>query len=143
VRAFRITSLGPGTTPPDSIPNSLLRNGGDLKIESNAEYRFDVYKIVKGAFFFDAGNMWIQKKDTANPYSGIDRGKLISELAAGTGIGIRFDASFFVLRFDLAFPVRKPWLERANKWVFDQVDLSSTSWRRQNLILNIALGYPF
>jgi outer membrane protein insertion porin family len=143
VRAFRINSLGPGTTPPDSIPNPLLRNGGDLKIESNAEYRFDVYKIVKGALFFDAGNMWIQEKDTANPYSGIDRAKLISELAAGTGIGLRFDASFFVLRFDLAFPVRKPWLERSNKWVFDQVDLSSTSWRRENLILNIALGYPF
>jgi outer membrane protein insertion porin family len=143
VRAFRINSLGPGATPPDSIPNPLLRNGGDLKIESNAEYRFGVYKIVKGALFFDAGNMWVQEKDTANPYSGFDRGKLISQLAAGTGIGLRFDASFFVLRFDLSFPIRKPWLQGANKWVFDQIDFSSPSWIRENLILNIALGYPF
>jgi len=143
VRAFRINALGPGVTPPDSIPNPLLRNGGDLKLESNAEYRFGIYKIIKGALFFDAGNMWIQKKDTADFYSGFDRGKLISELAAGTGFGIRFDASFFVLRFDFAFPIRKPWLEAGNRWVFNQIDFSSPSWRRENLVLNIALGYPF
>ena len=143
VRAFTINSLGPGTTPPDSIPNPLLRNGGDLKLEANAEYRFGVYKFIKSALFFDAGNMWIQNKDTADPYSGIDRAKLISQLAVGTGIGLRFDANFFVLRFDLSFPIRKPWLEEGNRWVFNEVDFSSPSWTRENLVLNIALGYPF
>ena len=143
VRAFRINELGPGTTPPDSIDNSILRSGGDLKIETNAEYRFAIYRIIKGALFVDAGNMWIQKKEAYNPYTGIDRSRLISQLAAGTGLGLRFDASFFVLRFDLAFPIRKPWLEASERWVFNQIAFSSSSWRRENLVLNIAIGYPF
>jgi outer membrane protein insertion porin family len=143
VRAFRINGLGPGRTPPDSISNSILRNGGDLKVEGNAEYRFGVYQLVKGALFIDAGNMWIQKKDTTNPYSGFDRLKLFSELAAGIGFGLRFDASFFVLRFDLAMPVRKPWLQSSQSWVLNKMDFASPSWRNDNLVLNIAIGYPF
>jgi outer membrane protein insertion porin family len=136
VRAFRINSLGPGVTPPDSISNSILRSGGDLKLEGNVEYRFPLYRIVKGALFFDSGNMWIQKKDSSDVYTGFDRSKLISQLAAGAGFGLRFDASFFVLRFDLAFPVRKPWLESGNRWVFNEFTPSSA-------VLNIAIGYPF
>jgi outer membrane protein insertion porin family len=143
VRAFTINSLGPGTTPPDSIVNPIYRSGGDLKIESNAEYRFGVYQMIKGALFFDAGNMWIAEKDSTNPYSGIDRSKLISQLAVGTGVGLRLDASFFVLRFDLSMPIRKPWIEANNSWVFNEVDFSSSSWRGENLVLSIALGYPF
>jgi len=142
VRAFRINALGPGNTPPDSIPNTVLRNGGDLKIEGNTEFRFGIYRIVKGALFIDAGNMWIQKKDTADPYSGFKRSEFISQLAAGTGFGLRFDATFFVIRFDLAFPIRKPWLEKSSRWVFDKISTSS-AWIRDNLILNIAIGYPF
>jgi hypothetical protein len=48
-----------------------------------------------------------------------------------------------VLRLDLAFPIRKPWLPENERWVFDEIDLKSREWRRQNLILNIAIGYPF
>ncbi|CAN5434545.1 BamA/TamA family outer membrane protein [soil metagenome] len=143
VRAFRINSLGPGMTPPDEISNSILRNGGDLKLEGNTEYRFDIYKIVKGALFIDAGNMWIQKKDTGNIYSGFDRNNLISQLAAGAGFGLRFDASFFVLRFDLAFPIRKPWLEPSQRWVLNNIAVGSNAWRRENFVLNVAIGYPF
>ncbi len=142
VRAFRINSLGPGIQP-DSIANPLLRNGGDLKLEANTEFRFDIFKIVKGALFADAGNMWIRVKDTSNIYSGFSSSKLISQLAAGTGIGLRFDASFFILRFDLAFPIRKPWLDASQRWVLNKIDMSSPSWRKENLVLNIAIGYPF
>ncbi|MEO8086014.1 MAG: BamA/TamA family outer membrane protein [Bacteroidota bacterium] len=143
VRAFRINSLGPGITPPNKISNAILRNGGDLKLEGNTEYRFDIYKIVKGAFFVDAGNMWIQKKDTQNIYAGFKRSELISQLAAGSGFGLRFDASFFVLRFDLAFPIRKPWLEPSQRWVLNNISAGSSAWRRENLVLNVAIGYPF
>ncbi len=143
VRAFRINSLGPGITPPDSITNTILRNGGDLKLEANTEYRFDIYKLVKGALFIDAGNIWIQAEDKSNVYSGFNRTDLISQLAAGAGIGLRFDASFFVLRFDLAFPIRKPWLESSQRWVMNKIEFGSSSWRGENLVLNIAIGYPF
>lgn len=67
----------------------------------------------------------------------------MDEIAVGAGAGIRFDISFFLLRFDLAFPLRKPWLEEHNRWVTNQIAFGSSAWRRDNLILNVAIGYPF
>jgi outer membrane protein assembly factor BamA len=61
----------------------------------------------------------------------------------GTGVGLRIDVSFFVLRFDLAMPLRKPWLPENERWVIDEIDFGSSKWRGENLILNVAIGYPF
>jgi outer membrane protein assembly factor BamA len=109
----------------------------------NAEYRFGIYRFLKGAIFVDAGNVWLQK---SNP-SGIGTPFLIptflNEMAVGTGIGLRVDVSFFILRFDLAMPLRKPWFPDNQRWVINQINFGSSTWRSQNLILNIAIGYPF
>jgi outer membrane protein insertion porin family len=67
----------------------------------------------------------------------------MNELAVGTGFGLRFDFSFFVLRGDLAMPIRKPYLPLQNRWVFDSIDFGSAEWRKNNLVFNIAIGYPF
>lgn len=67
----------------------------------------------------------------------------MKELAVGTGIGLRYDFNFFLLRFDLAFPIRKPYLPELERWVFNEIDFGSREWRRENLIFNIAFGYPF
>jgi hypothetical protein len=72
-----------------------------------------------------------------------ERHDFLSELAVGTGFGARFDFNFFVLRLDLAFPLRKPWETAGDRWVLDKLDLGSSDWRKENLILNIAIGYPF
>jgi len=116
--------------------------GGDIKLETNAEYRFTIYKFLKGALFVDAGNSWLIKSNDAlgiQPFSS----NFMNELAVGAGFGLRMDVSFFILRFDLATPLRKPWLIGPNKWVLNQTDLASSSWRKENLILNVAIGYPF
>jgi len=47
------------------------------------------------------------------------------------------------LRLDVAFPLRKPWLPDGQRWVIDQIDFASGTWRKNNLVLNIAIGYPF
>ena len=65
------------------------------------------------------------------------------QLAVGGGLGLRLDFSFVILRLDLATPFRKPWLEENKRWVFDQMNLGNKSWRKENLILNIAVAYPF
>ncbi|MFB0910012.1 MAG: hypothetical protein QMA99_03540, partial [Flavobacterium sp.] len=65
------------------------------------------------------------------------------ELAVGVGAGLRFDFSFLVLRTDLAFPIRKPYLQEGDRWVLDQVRLGASSWRKENLVFNLAIGYPF
>jgi len=61
----------------------------------------------------------------------------------GTGAGLRFDLSFLVLRVDGAFPIRKPYLQGGPKWVFNQIDFTDGQWRKENLVLNLAIGYPF
>jgi outer membrane protein assembly factor BamA len=143
VRAFRYRSVGPGTYLPDSIDNNLFFDQtGDIKLESNLEYRFNIYKLLKGALFLDAGNIWLVNEDPSKPGGKFVFSDILSEMAVGTGFGIRLDASFFVLRLDLGMPLRKPFLPDNDRWVTDEINLKSPSWRRDNLVLNIAIGYP-
>jgi outer membrane protein assembly factor BamA len=61
----------------------------------------------------------------------------------GSGLGIRFDFSIMILRFDFAIPLRKPWYAEGDRWVFDEVNFGDKNWRKENLIFNIGIGYPF
>jgi hypothetical protein len=144
LRAFPARSVGPGTYnifEYDSI--TFIDQRGDIKLESSVEYRFDIVNSLKGALFIDAGNIWLVKEDSLRPGGKFDKTKFLKELAVGTGFGLRFDFNFFVLRFDLAFPLRKAYREPGNRWVLDEINFGSRDWRRENLILNIAIGYPF
>ena len=143
LRAFQINSVGPGTTFQNNENRGFLNLGGEIKVELNAEYRLNIYRFLNGALFIDAGNVWLQKSNPANTGSPFMFSTFINEMAAGTGIGLRIDVSFFILRLDVATPVRKPWLEKNQRWVVNQINFASSSWRKDNLIFNIALGYPF
>ena len=143
IRAFQINSVGPGVYFQDPNNLGILQLGGDLKLEMNAEYRFDLTRMFKGAIFYDAGNIWMlpSKQDKlGNPFS---VSRFYNELAMGIGLGVRIDLSFFILRFDLAAPIRKPWLPENNRWVAQQIDFGNAEWRKENLVFNIAIGYPF
>ncbi|HEX8515467.1 MAG TPA: BamA/TamA family outer membrane protein [Bacteroidia bacterium] len=144
IRAFKINSVGPGSYRQVADKrNAFLQMGGDIKLETNAEYRFNIIKFLKGALFVDAGNIWLTKKNPANEVPAFSASTFVSEIAIGAGIGLRADLSFFVLRFDLATPLRKPWLEQGERWVADNMNFGNPSWRSDNLILNVAIGYPF
>jgi outer membrane protein insertion porin family len=149
IRAFPARSIGPGTysvlTDPlytDALP-SFVDQRGDIKLEGNVELRFDIIKAFKGALFVDAGNIWLWNDPNSDKKREFDSGSFLSELAVGTGLGLRFDFNFFVLRLDTAFPLRKPYLERKDRWVMDDIDFGSSGWRGDNLVYNIAIGYPF
>ncbi|PZX56580.1 translocation and assembly module lipoprotein TamL [Algoriphagus chordae] len=142
VRAFRIRSIGPGTYRPDDFDvNSYFDQTGDIRFEGNIEYRFPIVSLLKGALFMDAGNIWLINENEALP-----GGKFTSswwdELAVGTGVGLRVDIQFFVIRFDLATPIRIPYLPEGERWS-NSFDFGSKSWRKENLIFNFAIGYPF
>lgn len=143
IRAFHINSVGPGTfyQNPDEI--GFLQLGGDVKLEANTEYRFGIYRFLKGALFADAGNVWLIKSNPANIGTPFSFSTFMNDLAVGAGAGLRIDVSFFILRFDLAMPLRKPWLADNKRWVVDEIDFGSKKWRNENLILNVAIGYPF
>lgn len=143
LRGFQINSVGPGTFLQDVDNSGFLHLGGDIKLEINAEYRFNIYRFFKGAIFADAGNVWLLKSNPANTGSPFMFSRFMNEMAVGAGIGARIDVSFFIVRFDLAIPLRKPWLEDGHRWVTDLIDFTDPSWRRENLVLNIAIGYPF
>ncbi|RZJ35920.1 MAG: hypothetical protein EOO51_03640 [Flavobacterium sp.] len=143
IRAFRARSIGPGTYNPETEDSSFLPDqSGDIKLELNTEYRAKLFSIVHGAVFVDAGNIWLLNKNPNKPGAEISK-DFLHELAVGTGVGLRFDLSFLILRTDLAFPLRKPYLPGGHRWVLDQIDFGSGSWRRENLIFNLAIGYPF
>ena len=144
IRAFMARSLGPGSyAPPDSVSNINVDQTGDIKLESSLEYRFGIYKFFKGALFVDAGNIWLVNDDPQRPGGKFDFNTFYKEIAMGSGIGFRFDFNYILIRFDLAFPLYKPYLPEGDRWAFDKIDFGSRSWRHENIMWNIAIGYPF
>ncbi|MCK5137162.1 MAG: BamA/TamA family outer membrane protein [Bacteroidales bacterium] len=144
IRAFRARSLGPGSyQPPDSLKNILIDQTGEIKMEANVEYRFPIIGYLKGALFTDVGNIWLVREDSLRHGGKFDLNTFYKELAVGVGVGLRIDVNLLVLRFDWAFPVRKPWLPENQRWVFHEINPFETHWRKENLVWNISIGYPF
>ncbi|MDF1572347.1 MAG: BamA/TamA family outer membrane protein [Bacteroidales bacterium] len=143
IRAFLINSVGPGTYLQDQEEIGYFHLGGDVKLELNAEYRFTIYNMFKGAVFADVGNVWLQRSNPAegNDYFALPR--ILNELAVGAGAGLRLDVSFFILRFDVAVPLRKPWLAEGSRWVSQEPGFMEDGWLWENAVLNVAIGYPF
>lgn len=146
IRAYQARTLGPGTynLDKDKQRNTFfLDQAGDIKMEANIEYRFDIISFLKGAFFADAGNIWLLSSDTTKPGGKFESKDFYKEIAIGTGAGLRVDASFFVIRFDWAFPIRKPYFPEGKRWVFDEIKFGDKNWRQDNFVFSLAIGYPF
>lgn len=151
LRAWRLRSLGPGSYKdpnPQQGRNVFYDQTGEMKLEGNVEYRFNIFKLfggailVKGALFTDVGNIWMLNPDPSRPGAEFKLNSLMQQLAVGAGTGLRFDLSFFVVRLDAATPLKQPYLPDYG-WVLNQINLGSSAWRRENIILNFAIGYPF
>ncbi len=143
LRAFRSRSLGPGSYDASNETSAFLPDqSGDVKLEFSTEYRANIYRFINGALFLDAGNIWLLNENPDKPGSQFTK-DFMKEIAVGVGAGLRFDFNFLVLRTDLAFPIRKPHLPDGQRWVIDQINLGNGGWRKDNLIFNLAIGYPF
>ncbi|NNM16852.1 MAG: BamA/TamA family outer membrane protein [Bacteroidia bacterium] len=132
LRAFRTRKLGPGGFDED---DKVLRNG-EIKLISNIEYRFDIVDFLKGAAFIDAGNVWLKNEDSAKPNAHFDTSRFLEEIAIGTGIGLRWDFTYFIFRLDGAIKVRDPSNVDADRWVIGNA-------KPKDVNLNIGIGYPF
>ncbi len=142
IRAFRSRSLGPGTYNDSTNTSFLPDQSGDIKLEMNTELRQKLFGIVHGAVFVDAGNIWLYNEDSLKAGAKFSK-NFIKEIAIGGGVGLRFDISFLVIRFDIAVPLRKPWLPEGDRWVLNKFNFSSPEWRKENIIFNLGIGYPF
>lgn len=165
IRAFRAREVGPGSycsadifsdaCGEDDVPplneNTPFYQTGNFKLELNAEYRFDLFKIsdvfqIEGALFADAGNVWLTKFDEDRPNAQFrftpkrdDKGLIINEafyrqIALGTGFGFRMDISYVLIRFDLGYPLHTPY-EPSEAWI--------NGFTSDDINYNLALNYPF
>ncbi len=138
VRAWNPFTLGPGSY--NNSTNNVNYFLGDVKLESNLEYRFPLFNLgtykMNGALFADAGNIWYM--NTNQPGSQFTK-HFMSEIAIGAGIGFRYDVNFLIFRFDLATPIRYPYQIDDNNWVKNPLKEILNG----NLNLNIGIGYPF
>ena len=141
LRGFASRLLGPGTFNARGN-NKYIETLGDLKLECNLELRQNLYKFINGAIFMDAGNIWLYHDNPDLPGGAFTSG-FYNQLAADVGIGLRFDFKILILRFDLGMPVRDPWLTENNGFVINKINFADRTWRSNNLVFNIAIGYPF
>ncbi|WP_442900782.1 translocation and assembly module lipoprotein TamL [Flavobacterium sp. CBA20B-1] len=129
-RAWQSYRLGPGRS------GSILDfNEANMKLAFNAEYRFNVSGPWNLALFADAGNIWNALDDIEDEEMTFTGLESLKDIALGTGLGIRYDFSFFVVRCDLGFKTYNPANEPGNKW-FKEWNLSKT-------VLNVGINYPF
>lgn len=143
IRGFSTRSLGPGTYKPTAEDQRFFQLiGGDFRLLANTELRVPFSKMIGGALFVDAGNIWTKDTILFGPQSKLTK-NWFKEIAVAGGAGIRVDLTFLLLRFDLGIPFRKPYLPEGERWVFNQFDFGSRAWRRENLVFNIAIGLPF
>jgi outer membrane translocation and assembly module TamA len=136
IRAWPVRSLGPGTykASPDEYPNQTA----DIKLEANLEYRFKLISFVEGALFLDAGNIWaINEKDNREGAQ-FKFNKFYRQIAFGTGTGLRFDMSYFILRLDLGVKLRDPSVPENRGWI-----LGTRPYSNNDFNLTFAIGYPF
>lgn len=145
IRAWRARRLGPGSYP--DILHSTIDQFGDMRLEMNAEYRFDIYKYFKMALFADAGNIWLIKKDEQRPGAEMQFPRLFKEIALGAGLGARIDFNFFIIRLDAAYPIYDPGQPEENNqrwiWVTNPKEKTGDKSPVSRVIFNLGIGYPF
>jgi len=129
-RAWQPYRLGPGSS---GAVNDF--NEANMKIALSTEFRFKILGSLKGALFADAGNIWNVLDDVTAEKARFNSLSDLKELALGTGFGLRYDLSFFVIRFDLGFKTYNPANEIGKRWFYD--------YDFANSVFNFGINYPF
>lgn len=144
MRAWAVRRLGPGSALKSFSPTEAPDRFGDMRLETNAEYRFYLTSIsgviLNGALFTDMGNVWFLRKNNDFPDGEFRFNKLWKDLAIGTGTGLRLDFGFLKVRFEYAYKVKNPTPDISNpsaqnKWFYD--------WELLNGQFQLGIDYPF
>lgn len=129
-RAWQPYSLGPGST------NAMDDfNEANMKIAASIEFRFKLFGDVKGALFADAGNIWNVLDNVIDEKAKFDNVNDLADIALGSGFGLRYDLSFFVVRLDLGFKTYNPAHDKGDRW-FKEYNFGHS-------VLNFGINYPF
>jgi outer membrane protein assembly factor BamA len=129
-RAWTAYNLGPGSTQ-----SSNEFNEANLKIAASIEQRFNILGRFNGAVFLDAGNIWNVLDNVEDEKATFNNFASLKDIALGSGFGLRYDFSFFVLRLDIGFKTYDPSYDPGNRW-FNDYNFSKA-------VYNIGINYPF
>jgi outer membrane protein insertion porin family len=159
MRGWQIRKLGIGSNIffdtlglAKGTPGAFNDKYADIQLELNAEYRFNLFRIfgfwLRGAAFTDMGNIWYRRNLSATVPDAVFRfNNLYKDLAISPGFGVRVDFTYFVIRFDLGYPIKDPrfgpdkdpitgfYSPRKDGWFVDN------HWNKSTL--QFAIGYPF
>jgi outer membrane protein assembly factor BamA len=158
IRAFGVRTIGPGAYI-DLFGNkqfSYMLQNGDIKILTNVEYRTRLFGNLNGAIFLDAGNVWQRTADYVDPSEAHDEYELIAiaianelerrsqfkfsrffdQLAVGTGVGLRYDLGFLVIRIDWGLALHFPY-DTGRSGYFNIPNFHDAQ------TIHFAIGYPF
>ena len=136
LRAFTIRSIGPGSFRPSDSQYGYLDQTGDIKFEANLEYRFPILGDLHGATFLDAGNVWLLRYDENRPGGQLKWGRFLKDLALGTGIGLRYDLTFLVIRVDWGIGLHVPY-DTGKRGYYNIPNF------KDGMGVHLAVGYPF
>ncbi len=136
IRAWQVRSLGPGSykAPTNIYPNQ----SSDIKLEANLEYRFQLFWRMEGALFVDAGNIWAVNYKDNREGAVFKLNQFYKQIAVGSGVGLRFDFTYFLFRLDLGMKMRDPSLVEGKRFVVGNYPIGS-----EHFNLSFAIGYPF
>ena len=129
-RAWTAYNLGPGRSD-----NNNEFNEANFKLAFSLEHRYKLFSKLDGAFFIDAGNIWNVLDDVEDPKAIFNSIKSLNDIAVGSGIGLRYDFDFFILRFDTGFKTYNPTYPKNQRWLKD--------FNFSNAVYNIGINYPF
>ncbi|MBQ8712591.1 MAG: BamA/TamA family outer membrane protein [Prevotella sp.] len=143
IRAFTVRSIGPGAFNGaiDGMGSfqrqfSYILQNGDLKLIANLEYRTRLFGNLGGALFLDAGNVWQWQDPEWTTDWKLRLNSVFDQIAVGTGVGLRYDLGFLVIRIDWGLALHMPY-ETSRSGYFN-VDSF-----RDAQALHFAIGYPF
>jgi len=147
IRAWQARRLGPGSSTPITGPggNYDYRNEqpAEMILESMFEYRRKLFSYFDMAVFLDAGNSWMIGRDDARPGADFRYDRFYKEIAVGTGVGLRMDFDFLVIRLDLATKALDPARQEGERWILDNIRFNRPLGEKGQTVFNFGIGYPF
>lgn len=139
IRAWLARSVGPGGY---GVYGVRLDQFGEVRLEGNLEERFPIFGNFQGAVFLDAGNIWTLKDTTSakGDLANFAFNRFYKEIAIGTGLGLRYDFTYFVLRIDMGIKVHDPAFLPGNRWVFSNI--TNRNWRQNDWRSELSINAP-
>ena len=136
IRAFNARQIGPGSYRSSFQRRSYVEQTGDLKLQMNLEYRPHLLGSLYGAVFLDAGNVWTLHHDTARKGGQFAFKNAFKQMALGTGVGLRYDIGYFMLRIDWGVGLHVPY-NTGKRGLYNIAKFKDAQ------TLHLAIGLPF